>query len=71
MRHDLRPSEQRMSWTPHTVEDMKVLGDPEIGDDMAGRYKGVHFGPTQPTIFTSSPAACRAFLHSFMASRPT
>ena len=62
---DLRPDEQRLSRPPHTIEDMKVLGDTEVGGDMAGRYKEVHFAPTMPNIFTSNAENPHTFFHVF------
>ena len=62
---DLRPGEQRLSRPPRSVEDVKVLGDPEIGGDMAGRYEDVHFEPGMPRLFTSNAANPHAFFPAF------
>eukprot|EP00930_Biecheleria_cincta_P070326 TRINITY_DN57968_c0_g1_i1.p1 TRINITY_DN57968_c0_g1~~TRINITY_DN57968_c0_g1_i1.p1 ORF type:complete len:555 (-),score=71.38 TRINITY_DN57968_c0_g1_i1:27-1691(-) len=62
---DLRPNEQRLSRPPHTIEDMKVLGDTEVGGDMAGRYKEVHFAHTMPRIFTSNADDPHSFFRAF------
>jgi hypothetical protein len=62
---DLRPNEQRINRPPHSIEDMKSLGDVEIGGDMSGRFKDVHFEPNMPRLFTSNVDTPREFFHAF------
>ena len=62
---DLRPNEQRINRPPHSIEDMKSLGDVEIGGDMSGRFRDVHFEPNMPRLFTSNADTPNEFFRAF------
>jgi hypothetical protein len=62
---DMRPSGTRGNRPPHTLDDMKVLGDIGTGGDMAARYSDIHFQPMMPRIFTSNDSTPRAFFNTF------
>ena len=62
---DLRPGEARLNRPPHTVEDMKVLGDVADGGDMSARYSDIHFEPMMPRLFTSNASSPYEFYSAF------
>jgi hypothetical protein len=62
---DMRPGAVRLGRPPHSIEDMKVLGDIPAGGDMAARYSDIHFEPNQPRIFTSNDLSPHEFHNSF------
>ena len=62
---DMRPGAIRLGRPPHSIEDMKVLGDIPAGGDMAARYSDIHFEPNQPRIFTSNDLTPNEFHSGF------
>ena len=62
---DLRPGESRLNRPPHSVEDMKVLGDVASGGDMSARYSDIHFAPMMPRLFTSNASSPCEFYCAF------
>mmetsp|Transcript_88360 Transcript_88360/g.175691 ORF Transcript_88360/g.175691 Transcript_88360/m.175691 type:complete len:726 (-) Transcript_88360:12-2189(-) len=62
---DLRPGAARLGRPPHSVEDMKVMGDIPDGGDMAARYNDVHFQKMMARIWTSNDDSPHGFFGSF------
>ena len=68
---DMKPNENRNGRPPHTFEDMKVMGDVEVGGDMAGRYRDIHFEPDMPRIYTSNANDPSDFFNAFPSDLKT